>query len=87
MSLLRTAHTKLSHNLVLLLPTPEAAHITACDPPRSTKSLRLIVLLLSALKVKWGERKTDHKTRSTAHRWWRGSPPRLFVAAVSTEIS
>lgn len=46
MSPLHTAHMKLSHNLVLLLPTPEAAHITVCDPPRSTKSLRLIVLLL-----------------------------------------
>lgn len=28
---------------------PRLRHITACDPPDSTKSLRLIVLLLSAL--------------------------------------
>lgn len=50
--LLHTTHMKLSHNLVLLLPTPQAAHITVYDPPHSTKSLRLIVLLLSTLKVK-----------------------------------
>lgn len=42
-------YMKLSHILDLLLPAPEAVHITACDPSRSTKSLRLIVLLLSEL--------------------------------------
>lgn len=66
---LHTTDMKSSHNLVLLLPTPEATHIYSLWSPRSTKSLPLTVLLLSALYRGSGVKERRITKQDPLHRW------------------
>lgn len=86
MSPLHTARMKLSHYLVLLLPTPEAAHITVCDPLALQKASHS--LCASSLHWRWsGVKERQITKQDPPHSWESGSPPTRFVTAVSTQIS
>lgn len=86
MSPLHTARMKLSHYLVLLLPMPEAAHITVCDPLALQKASHS--LCASLLHWRWsGVKERQITKQDPPHSWERGSPPTRFVTAVSTQIS